>query len=132
LELGIDFLEGTIVGFSFIQHLFFCQTSYFAAKKQKINLQYEQDKREREAEEAAGAVTLSSSKFLFKNIGIFVNGYTIPTEIELKAIMLNHGGTFCEYMSDKVTYIVAAQLAHSKALMLKNKTVIRPEWIVDW
>jgi hypothetical protein len=46
--------------------------------------------------------------------------------------MLKHGGIYHEYMNEKVTYIVASNLAHSKALALKNKLVIRPEWIIDW
>lgn len=71
-------------------------------------------------------------KYLFKNIGIFVNGYTNPTAIELKALMIRHGGFYFEYMNEKVTYIVASMLAHSKALALRNRNVIKPEWILDW
>ena len=70
-------------------------------------------------------------KYLFNNVGIFVNGYTNPTAIELKAIMSKHGGVYYEYMCDKVTHIIASNLAHSKALILKNTDVIKPEWIVD-
>lgn len=101
------------------------QSSYFAAKKQKLEQQYQQDRNE--------ISDLSEdSKNLFRNIGIFVNGYTNPTAIELKILMTRHGGVLYEYMNDKVNYIVASNLAHSKALALKNKLVIKPEWILDW
>jgi len=73
----------------------------------------------------------NKTKNLFQNIGIYVNGYTNPTAIELKGLMLKHGGFLYEYMCEKVTHIVASNLAHSKALILKNKLVVRPEWIVD-
>ena len=72
-----------------------------------------------------------SIRYLFKNVGIFVNGYTNPTSIELRALMLRHGGSYHEYMNDKVSHIIASNLAHSKALHLKNKLVIKPEWILD-
>ena len=70
-------------------------------------------------------------KFLFKNVGIFVNGFTNPTSIELRSLMLKHGGSYHEYMNDRVTHIIASNLAHSKALILKNKAVTKPEWILD-
>lgn len=98
-------------------------TSYFTAKKQKLQQQYNQEKNSSE--------DLGETKNLFRNIGIFVNGYTNPTAIELKALMIKHGGFYFEYMNERVNYIVASNLAHSKALVLKNKTVIKPEWIVD-
>lgn len=98
-------------------------TSYFSAKKQKLLQQYNEEKSE--------LVDENESKNLFRNIGIFVNGYTNPTAIELKALMIKHGGFYFEYMNERVNYIVASNLAHSKALALKNKTVIRPEWVVD-
>ena len=45
--------------------------------------------------------------------------------------MLKHGGVLYEYMNEKVTHVIAANLARSKAIMLRNKLVVRPEWIVD-
>ncbi len=45
--------------------------------------------------------------------------------------MIKYGGSYHEYMNDKVTHIIASNLAHSKALILKNKLVTKPEWILD-
>ncbi len=72
------------------------------------------------------------SRNLFKDVGIFVNGYTNPTAIELKALMYRHGGVFFEYSNDRITHYVASNLAHSKAIAFRNKLVVRPEWILDW
>jgi len=69
---------------------------------------------------------------LFKNVSIFVNGYTNPTAIELKYIMLKYGGFYYEYPGEHITHIIASNLAYSKALALKSKLVVKPEWITDW
>lgn len=45
--------------------------------------------------------------------------------------MLKHGGEFFDYTNDRVTHIIASQLAASKAAALKNKLVVKPEWIVE-
>ena len=59
-----------------------------------------------------------------------MNGYTNPTSIELRTLMIKHGGSYHEYMNERVTHIIASNLAHSKALILKNKLVVKPEWIL--
>jgi hypothetical protein len=100
-------------------------STYFAIKKQKLQLQLDENK------EALTSDVDESLRSLFKNIGIFVNGFTNPTSIELRSLMLKHGGSYHEYMNEKVTHIIASNLAHSKALILKNKKVTKPEWILD-
>ncbi len=79
-----------------------------------------------------GGVLDEVSRNLFKNIGIFVNGYTNPTAIEIKALMHKHGGIFFEYPNEGITHYIASNLAHSKAIAFKNKLVVKPEWITDW
>ncbi len=68
---------------------------------------------------------------LFANIGIFVNGFTIPTASELRVLMMKHGGEFHEYLNDRVTHIIVSNLAKTKAAHMKNKVVVKPEWILD-
>ena len=98
-------------------------STYYAGKIKKLQeqfIQYQDDLDEN-----------NSLKTLFKNIGIQVVGYTNPTSIELKSLMLKHGGIFYDYPNERVTYIIAANLSTSKSLMFKNKTILRPEWILD-
>ena len=61
---------------------------YMTAKIQKLNQQF-QDK-------SSNSSQLST---IFNNVAIFVNGYTIPTNDELKNLMAQHGGKFHNYYS---------------------------------
>ena len=70
-------------------------------------------------------------KFLFKNVAVFVTGFTKPTSVEIKGLMRTYGGLYCDYISDRVTHIICSNLAYSKANLLKKRLVVKPEWIVD-
>mmetsp|Transcript_4773 Transcript_4773/g.17145 ORF Transcript_4773/g.17145 Transcript_4773/m.17145 type:complete len:1134 (+) Transcript_4773:58-3459(+) len=79
---------------------------------------------------------LGPSSDIFKGVTIFVNGYTVPSWLELKELMAQYGGKFENYFSrDSVTHIVCANYAYAKALnTLKERRplpVVRPEWITD-
>ena len=41
---------------------------------------------------------------------------------------MKHGGEYHEYTNSRVTHIIASNLAPSKAALLRNKTVVKPEW----
>jgi hypothetical protein len=96
-------------------------------KKRKLDLQFDENKSEKvnKDEETNEIATL------FQGIGILVNGYTKPTAFELKDIMMKYGGRLYNYPNDKVTHIIASNLAHSKRTAMKNKLVVKPEWIID-
>lgn len=98
--------------------------SYFALKKQKLQEQFNETSQ-------VNANLDQASREIFRGVGIFVNGYTNPTAIELKSLMHRHGGTFFDYPNEDITHIIASQLARSKALALRNKLVVKPEWIMD-
>ena len=110
---------------NFIFNILF-KASYFALKKKKLQEQFvdgnTQDNKDLDEQ----------SRSLFKSIGIFVNGYTNPTSIELKTLMHRYGGRFYDYPNEGITHFIANNLAYSKAVAFKNKLVVRPEWIVDW
>lgn len=99
---------------------------YFNAKKQKLIDQFEEN---RALFGSNNEDTIN--KTLFEGIGIYVNGFTIPTASELKVLMIKHGGEFHEYENSKTTHIIASQLAASKVAHVRNKLVVKPEWIVD-
>ncbi len=61
-----------------------------------------------------------------------MNGFTNPTAAELRILMIKHGGEFHEYTNDRVTHIIASNLAATKANHMRNKLVVKPEWIIDW
>lgn len=65
------------------------------------------------------------------NVFCIIKGFTLPTAAELRVLMLRYGGEFHEYTNDRVTHLIASNLAHTKASHLRNKLVVKPEWITD-
>eukprot|EP00002_Diphylleia_rotans_P040891 TRINITY_DN9823_c0_g1_i1.p1 TRINITY_DN9823_c0_g1~~TRINITY_DN9823_c0_g1_i1.p1 ORF type:complete len:649 (+),score=84.81 TRINITY_DN9823_c0_g1_i1:78-2024(+) len=69
---------------------------------------------------------------LFKGVVIWVDGYTIPSQQELKELMGLHGGDFQIYHSSKVTHIITNNLPDSKIKQLsRSDLIVKPQWIVD-
>jgi len=70
---------------------------------------------------------------IFKDVSIFVNGYTTPTAEELKRIMMLNGGTYHHYYNSvTTTHIIASNLCDAKINKLKGgEKFIKPSWIVD-
>ncbi|XP_077982808.1 DNA repair protein REV1-like [Glandiceps talaboti] len=101
------------------------QGGYMAAKKRKLNEQFKE------------SVPLQiqrqgSSSKIFEGIRIYINGYTVPSSDELKRLMMLHGGNHQYYYSKAgVTHIIATNLPHGKIRDLKDKKVVKPDWIVD-
>ncbi|GBL80962.1 DNA repair protein REV1 [Araneus ventricosus] len=96
---------------------------YMAAKKQKLEMQFEDKK----------ALELMDQKEtkIFKGIGIFVNGLTTPSADELKRLMLIHGGKFYHYPTSKITHVIASNLPKSKMRLLKTQVFVTGDWITD-
>ncbi|CAL1262658.1 unnamed protein product [Larinioides sclopetarius] len=96
---------------------------YMAAKKQKLQMQFEDRK----------ALELMDQKEteIFKGIGIFVNGLTTPSADELKRLMIIHGGKFYHYPSSKITHVIASNLPKSKMKLLKRQVIVTGNWITD-
>ena len=105
--------------------------SYFNAKKQKLEIQFQQNKQDNFYISNENQDSLDTDRNLLNGIGIFVNGYTNPTAFELKSLMLKYGGSYYDYMNERVTHLIASNLAHSKAVAMRNKQIIKPEWIVE-
>ncbi|KAI5749214.1 hypothetical protein M8J76_005611 [Diaphorina citri] len=93
---------------------------YMEAKKRKLEEQFELE------------ANSDSRGGIFQGVAIFVNGYTIPSAEELKALMMLHGGIYHHYESSRTTHIIASNLPHTKIKKLKpGDKIIKPEWIVD-
>ena len=94
---------------------------YMAQKsaKQKIQLQ-----------EAVGNELQSN---IFRDVTIWVDGYTTPTQDELKQLVAENGGFHLyHYSASRVTHIIAEQMTDSKLQgMFRDKCIVRPAWIVD-
>ncbi|KAJ2401994.1 deoxycytidyl transferase, partial [Coemansia sp. RSA 2559] len=68
---------------------------------------------------------------VFAGVVFHINGYTQPSQYELKRLLLARGGRFLHYLSKtEVTHIIASNLTMSKEKELRNYKVVRPEWVL--
>eukprot|EP01018_Ginkgo_biloba_P015505 Gb_33413 [translate_table: standard] len=117
---------------------------YMTEKERKLRLQFQSDAENsllNDAKTDSGTVSGNSSaskypKGLFSGISIFVDGFTIPSNQELRNYMIKHGGRFENYFSrERVSHIICSNLPDSKIKNLrsfsKGLPVVRPQWIVD-
>lgn len=96
---------------------------YMEAKKTKLEQQF--------TEKAADDSNHVKSQ-IFKDISIFVNGYTLPSANELKRIMMENGGVYHHYHRPNITtHIIASNLPTAKLKLLKQFKIVKPEWISD-
>ncbi|XP_066599158.1 DNA repair protein Rev1 isoform X2 [Prorops nasuta] len=99
---------------------------YMEAKKAKLEEQFREN---------ANNEFKEATSNIFKDIAIFVNGYTSPTADELRRLMMAHGGIYHHYMRPKITtHIIASNLPYSKIVAYKKNLnalpICKPEWII--
>ena len=94
--------------------------SYMSVKKRKL------------AEQFHGMAGQKEST-IFQGVTIYVNGWTEPSNDELKRMIHAHGGNyvFNLYGNTKVTHTIASNLPNSKIKTLGDSVVCTPAWIVD-
>ncbi|XP_034255032.1 DNA repair protein REV1 [Thrips palmi] len=96
---------------------------YMAAKKNKLQDQFQEQVKQQGQD-------LKSD--IFKNVSVFVNGYTVPSADEIKRIMMVHGGVYHHYLStERTTHIIASNLPDVKIKQMKSLliNIVKPEWI---
>ncbi|KAB5541284.1 hypothetical protein DKX38_014258 [Salix brachista] len=104
--------------------------SYMAEKNRKLQHQFE-------AEASTSSHSGSSpGKLIFQGVYIFIDGFTIPSNQELRAYMLKYGGRFANYFSrHQVTHIICSNLPDRKIKNLRSFSgglpVVKPAWILD-
>ncbi|KAJ2520841.1 deoxycytidyl transferase [Coemansia sp. RSA 1939] len=69
---------------------------------------------------------------IFAGAVFHINGYTRPSQHELKRLLLARGGRFLHYLAkSEVTHIIASNLTMSKEKEFRNYRVVRPEWVMQ-
>lgn len=70
---------------------------------------------------------------LFNNFAIHINGRTEPDILQLRKMIVLHGGKYVHYLSSKgaATHIIAESLPPRKRIQFSNCKVVKPKWIVD-
>ncbi|XP_078589278.1 DNA repair protein REV1-like isoform X2 [Branchiostoma floridae x Branchiostoma japonicum] len=98
---------------------------YMAAKKRKLDEQFETDAPNQVQKEG----TRSN---IFNGVAIYVNGWTDPPADELRRLMQVHGGKYDVYPSrSHTTHVIASNLPDRKIKDIKDKKVVRPQWITE-
>ena len=73
------------------------------------------------------------SKTLFKNVVIYVNGWTYPTAGMLQTLMQLAGGGFSwSYEAKRTTHTISTVLSMAQKRRERDRlTTVKPEWILD-
>ncbi|XP_051132548.1 DNA repair protein REV1 isoform X2 [Andrographis paniculata] len=104
--------------------------SYMAVKNQKLHQQFNA------AASSSSNSGPSCANPIFTGVSIFVDGYTVPSNQELRSYMLKYGGRFENYFSRHlVTHIICSNLPDSKIKNLRGFSgglpVVKPAWVLD-
>lgn len=58
--------------------------------------------------------------------------FAVPPSEEIKKLVIANGGAYQYYYSvAKVTHIIANNLPTSKISQIRDKKIVKPNWIVD-
>lgn len=102
---------------------------YMHHKNRKLRLQFSSQQQN---------LQKHNTSTLFKGIVVWVNGFTNPTRLEIRNIMLKHHGALETYLTSSVTHIIATQLSTATRLTFQkqytknNKIhIVTPQWITQ-
>jgi hypothetical protein len=69
---------------------------------------------------------------LFKGMSFYVDGYTSPSAMELKHLIVKHGGIYHHFFSSsKTTHVIATSVPPRKHNHFRKQKVVRPKWITS-
>ena len=58
--------------------------------------------------------------------------FVVPSSDEIKKLVIANGGAYHHYYAmSKVTHIIASNLPTSKINQIRDKKIVKPDWIVD-
>ncbi|KAL0055598.1 hypothetical protein WJX82_002289 [Trebouxia sp. C0006] len=108
-------------------------SKYMDNKNKKLQEQFDQQSA---VAAAYGAASGHATSELFKAVSIMVNGFTTPSQADLKQIMAQHGGNFeLYYHRGRITHIICSNLTDAKVKIFQRERdptpVVRPEWVVE-
>lgn len=70
---------------------------------------------------------------IFENCVIYITGYTVPSAVELKRLIVENGGQVCAFLGGKsyASHIVASSLTSRKTELYANYKVVKPAWVIE-
>ncbi|CAH8595305.1 unnamed protein product [Schistosoma turkestanicum] len=91
---------------------------YMRAKKTKLEKQFNEQ--------------TESGPSLFGGVSIYVNGYTDPSSVVLRDLIVRYGGRYQAYYSrSTVTHVIASRLPYGKIKKLSDEKLVTAKWITD-
>ncbi|KAJ3303551.1 deoxycytidyl transferase [Kappamyces sp. JEL0829] len=92
---------------------------YMAVKKAKL--------------QAQSALLTAQRSSIFSGCAFYLNGYLGSewTFIDLKDLIISHGGHVYEHLSSKCTHILATSMTAAKMTRIKLQPIVKPDWIHD-
>jgi hypothetical protein len=68
---------------------------------------------------------------IFAGVSILVDGFTKPTALELRDLIVANGGEYLYYPTNKITHVITINLPDAKVKELRTQKIVHPDWIVD-
>ncbi|KAF6775878.1 hypothetical protein AHF37_06775, partial [Paragonimus kellicotti] len=69
---------------------------------------------------------------IFRDVSVYVNGYTTPSASELRELVVSHGGKYRTYYTHStVTHVIASRLPTSKINKLTDQKLVTADWITE-
>ena len=65
------------------------------------------------------SMAASTGGTIFAGVSIYVDGITTPSNLELRDLIVKHGGDFQYYLVSSVTHIIATHLPDAKVKQLR-------------
>lgn len=104
--------------------------TYMKEKSRKLDAQYVN---ERKAKQKVGGKTQEKESKLFNKVRVWVNGLTSPSRLQIRQLMLLHGGKLETYFNPSVTHVIADRLSAATLKRFKsgknNVKMVNAKWI---
>lgn len=104
--------------------------AYMAEKNRKLRAQYDEEKISKQNTNGASRADVSK---LFSKVTVWVNGYTNPSRLQIRQLMMQRGGKLETYYNSKVIHIIADHLAAATLkrfkVMKHNVKFVTSKWV---
>jgi len=119
-------------------HVFSTSTGHQVSDRRRVQQPYLGDREHKLACQREADPSTTNVPKIFRNVRVYINGFLEnTTDIEMKRIIIQHGGQVASTVSGCTHILTSQQLSGSKThKILTGKTrikvnVVKPEWVID-
>ena len=98
---------------------------YMQQKISKLEQQFERRGQANYASTSKGDNTLHDESHIFQGCTVMVNGRTTIASSTIRDLVIEHGGHYANYMTDKITHVIAETLPTAKVEALRKRRKLR-------